>query len=36
VPLFVGFIASQLMTFAGLAMRDDKERNDHTSNKNGE
>ena len=36
VPLFVGFIASQLVPFAGLALRDDKERNEHTSNDDGE
>jgi len=35
-PLFAGFIATQLATFAGLVMRDKNERNGQTSNKNGE
>ena len=35
-PLFAGFIATQLATFAGLVMRDKYERNGQTSNKNGE
>ena len=35
-PLFAGFIAAQLMTFAGLWMRDEQERQEETSNANGE
>ena len=35
-PLFAGFIAAQLMTFAGLLMRDKQEQQDKTSNTNGE
>ena len=35
-PLFAGFIAAQLMTFAGLMMRDKEELREQTSNKNGE
>ena len=34
--LFAGFIASQLMTFAGLLLRDRTETDEITSNKNGE
>ena len=35
-PLFAGFIAAQLMTFAGLLMRDKQGQNGQTSNTNGE
>jgi ATP synthase protein I len=35
-PLFAGFIVAQLMTFAGLLMRDREGQQDLTSNKNGE
>ena len=35
-PLFAGFIAAQLVTFAGLVMRDGQELNGQKSNKNGE
>jgi ATP synthase protein I len=35
-PLFAGFIAAQLATFAGLLMRDKNERNGQTSKQNGE
>jgi len=35
-PLFAGFIAAQLVTFAGLLMRDEQEPTEQTSNTNGE
>ena len=35
-PLFVAFIVAQLMTFAGLLMRDKEGQQEQTSNKNGE
>ena len=35
-PLFAGFIAAQLMTFAGLIMRDGQGQEEQTSNTNGE
>lgn len=35
-PLFAGFIVAQLMTFAGLLMRDNEGQQEQTSNKNGE
>ena len=35
-PLFAGFVAAQLMTFAGLLMRDEQEQQEKTSNTNGE
>jgi ATP synthase protein I len=35
-PLFAGFIAAQLVTFAGLLMRDGQEHNGQSSNTNGE
>ncbi len=35
-PLFAGFIAAQLVTLAGLLMRDGQERNGQSSNTNGE
>jgi len=35
-PVFVGFIAAQLATIAGLVMRDKNERNGRTSKQNGE
>jgi len=34
--LFAGFIAAQLMTFAGLMLRDEQTENGQTSTKNGE
>ncbi len=34
--LFAGFIAAQLMTFAGLLLRDGQETEENTSNNNGE
>jgi ATP synthase protein I len=36
LPLFAGFIAAQLVTFAGLLMRDGQEQNGQSSNTNGE
>jgi ATP synthase protein I len=36
LPLFTGFIAAQLMTLAGLLMRDGQQETGQTSNKNGE
>jgi len=35
-PLFAGFIAAQLVTLGGLLMRDGQERNEQSSNTNGE
>jgi ATP synthase protein I len=35
-PLFAGFIAAQLVTLAGLVMRDGQEYNGQTSNQDGE
>ena len=35
-PLFAGFIVAQLMTFAGLVMRDREGQREQTSNNNGE
>ncbi len=35
-PLFEGFIAAQLVTFAGILMREGQERNGQSSNTNGE
>ncbi|MDH3351726.1 MAG: ATP synthase subunit I [Gammaproteobacteria bacterium] len=35
-PLFAGFIAAQLVTLAGLVMRDGQEHNGQTSNQDGE
>ena len=34
--LFAGFVVAQLMTFAGLALRDERETTETTDNKNGE
>ena len=36
VPFFTGFIAAQLVTLAGLLLRDNQETGGQTSNKNGE
>jgi ATP synthase protein I len=36
MPLFAGFIAAQLMTFAGLLLRDEHQEKELTGNENGE